>query len=73
MGGNISWKNSQILGNFRNILFSEVSMKKQVSMTREMPQSQTNTRHPDLSRNVCFPTMWHFDEYRLRQACAASF
>ena len=26
-----------------------------------------------LSRDVCFPTMWHFDKCRLRLACAASF
>ena len=25
-----------------------------------------------LSRDMCFSTMWHFDMYRLRRACAAS-
>ena len=26
-----------------------------------------------LSHGMWFPTMWHFDKYRLRRACAASF
>ena len=27
----------------------------------------------NLSRDMWFPTMWHFDKCRLRRACAASF
>ena len=27
----------------------------------------------DLSHDMRFPTMWHFDKCRLRQACAAPF
>ena len=26
-----------------------------------------------ISRDMCFPTMWHFDKCTLRRACAASF
>ena len=26
-----------------------------------------------MSRDMRFPTMWHFDKFRLRRACAASF
>ena len=29
--------------------------------------------HSYLSRDMCFPTMWHFNKFRLRRACAASF
>ena len=26
-----------------------------------------------MSRDMLFPTMWHFDKCKLRRACAASF
>ena len=28
---------------------------------------------PLMSRGIRFPTMWHSDKYRLKQACAAFF
>ena len=31
------------------------------------------SRRYDLSRDMWFPTIWHFDKCRLRRACAASF
>ena len=30
-------------------------------------------RTEQMSRDMRFPTMWHFDLFRLRQACAACF
>ena len=29
--------------------------------------------HLNMGRDTWFPTMWHFDKYRLRPACVASF
>ena len=31
------------------------------------------TDHSNMSRDMRFPTMWHFDKCILRRACAASF
>ena len=34
---------------------------------------QSNKECVHMSRNTWFPTVWHFDKCRLKQACAASF
>ena len=46
--------------------------------TSDQRQTNTGNKAPPqliahMSRDMWFPTMWHFDKCRLRRACAVSF
>ena len=77
-GSNLSTISSDILCMQESITSMPIS--KGICTKNNMLSSPSMGRHNhvidfkiNLSRNMWFPTMWHFDMCRLRQACATSF